>query len=88
MGEHDKTIKDRHYIHTEIQTLIQNIIPRNKAINLIMFSGELRVGAISILRVEDLEPIDMYNIYKDCTAPNSIHCFNQINRSCYRTKDY
>lgn len=64
MGEHEKTVEDRPYTHSEIQTLIQHTIPRNKAIILIMCSGGLRVGAISKMRLKDLEPIDKYNIYK------------------------
>ena len=64
MGEHEKTVEDRPYTHSEIQTLIEHASPRNKAIIQIMSSGGLRIGAISILRVKDLEPIDKYNIYK------------------------
>ena len=64
MGEHEKTVEDRPYTHSEIQTLIQHASPRNKSAILIMSSGGLRIGAISILRVRDLEPIDKYNIYK------------------------
>jgi integrase len=64
MGEYEKTVEDRPYTHSEIQTLIQHASPRNKAIILLMSSGGLRVGAISLLRIKDLEPIDKYNIYK------------------------
>ena len=64
MGEHEKTVEDRPYTHSEIQTLLQHASPRNKSAILIMSSGGLRIGAISILRVRDLEPIDKYNIYK------------------------
>jgi integrase len=64
MGEHEKTVEDRPYTHSEIQTLIQHASPRNKAIILLMSSGGLRVGAISILRIKDLEPNDNYGIFK------------------------
>ena len=64
MGEHEKTVEDRPYTPLEIQTLIEHTTPRNKAIILMMCSGGLRVGAISILRIKDLEPIDKYNIFK------------------------
>ena len=36
MGEHEKTVEDRPYTHSEIQTLIQHTLPRNKAIILLM----------------------------------------------------
>lgn len=64
MGEYEKTVEDRPYTHSEIQTLIQHASPRNKAMILLMSSAGLRIGAISILKVKDLEPIDKYNIYK------------------------
>ena len=64
MGEHEKTVEDRPYTHSEIQTLIQHTLPRNKAIILLMCSGGLRIGAVSIMRIKDLEPNDEYNIYK------------------------
>ena len=64
MGEHEKTVEDRPYTHSEIQTLIQHASPRNKAVILLMSSGGLRVGAISTLRIKDLEPNDIYGIYK------------------------
>ena len=64
MGEHEKTVEDRPYTHSEIQTLIQHASPRNKAMILLMSSAGLRIGAISTLKIKDLEPIDKYNIYK------------------------
>ena len=30
MGEHEKTVEDRPYTHSEIQTLIQHASPRKK----------------------------------------------------------
>lgn len=64
MGEHEKTVEDRPYTHSEIQTIIEHTTPRNKAIILTMCSGGLRVGAISTLRIKDVEPNDNYGIFK------------------------
>lgn len=64
MGEHEKVAEDRPYSHSEIQTLLQNTSQRNRSIILLMCSAGLRLGAIPILRVKDLEPIDKYHIYK------------------------
>ncbi|CAN5450842.1 hypothetical protein BH18THE2_BH18THE2_30660 [soil metagenome] len=64
MGEYEKTVEDRPYTHSEIQTLVQHASPRNKAIILRMSSVGLWVVAISTMRVKDLESIDEYNIYK------------------------
>jgi integrase len=44
--------------------LIQKTTPRNRGIILLMCSAGLRGGAISSLRIRDLEPIDKYQIYK------------------------
>ena len=64
MGEHEKVAEDRPYTHTEIQTLVNNTNRRNKAIILLMCSVGPRLGAVPLLRLRDLEPIDQYNIYK------------------------
>jgi integrase len=64
MGEHEKVAEDRPYTHSEIQTLIAHTTPRNRAIILLMSSAGLRLGAIPLLRIRDLEPIDKYQIYK------------------------
>jgi integrase len=63
-GEKEKQAEDRPYTHSEIQTLIQKTSPRNRAIILLMASSGLRVGAVPLLRIRDLEPIDNYSIYK------------------------
>lgn len=76
MDDHEKTVDDRPYTHSEIQTLIQHASPRNKAMILLMSSGGLRIGAISILKIKDLKPIDKYNIYK-------ISVYSRSRRSSY-----
>ena len=64
MGEHEKVAEDRPYTHSEIQKLLDHSSVRNRAMILLMSSAGLRVGALPILRLKDLEPIDQYNIWK------------------------
>ena len=63
-GEHEKVAEDRPYTHSEIQTLIAHTTHRNRAIILLMSSAGLRLGAIPILRIKDIIPIDKYQIFK------------------------
>ena len=64
MGEYEKVAEDRPYAHSEIQTLIAHTTPRNRAIILLMSSAGLRLGAIPLLRIKDIIPIEKYQIYK------------------------
>jgi integrase len=64
MGEHEKVAEDRPYTHSEVQMIIARASLRNKAIVLLMSSAGLRVGAIPLLRIKDIEPMDKYNLYK------------------------
>jgi integrase len=59
-----KSQKTRPYTHSEIQTLIAHTTPRNRAIILLMSSAGLRLGAIPLLRIRDIIPLDKYKIYK------------------------
>lgn len=70
-GEHEKEIEDRPYIHSEISTMLRNTNLRNQAIILLISSSGPRVGAIPLVRIKDLEPIDKYNIYKVTYYPSS-----------------
>jgi integrase len=65
-AEHERTAEDRPYTHSEIQTLLQHSSLRNRAMILLMASAGLRVGALPLLRIKDLEPIDTdgLKIYK------------------------
>jgi integrase len=63
-GYDEQQWEDRPYTHSEISTLIQHSSPRNRSIILLMCSSGLRVGAIPLLRIRDLEPVDKYHIYK------------------------
>jgi integrase len=66
MGEHEKVVEDRPYIHSEIRSLLDHSSVRNRAMILLMSSSGLRVGALPILRIKDLQSIDIeqYQIYK------------------------
>lgn len=69
-GEPTKS-EDRPYTHSEISAMLQNATLRNRAIILLMSSSGSRVGAIPLVRIKDLEPIDKYNIYKVTYYPQS-----------------
>jgi hypothetical protein len=62
--EREKKVEDRPYTHEEIKTLIDNTSSRNRSIILLMSSSAPRVGALPLVRIRDLEPIDNYGIYK------------------------
>jgi integrase len=64
MGEHEKVVEDRPYTHSEIQRLLDHSSVRNRAMILLMSSSGLRVGALPILRIKDLQSIEQYQIYK------------------------
>jgi integrase len=68
MGEHEKVVEDRPYTHSEIQRLLDHSSVRNRAMILLMSSSGLRVGALTILRIKDLQSIlqsiEQYQIYK------------------------
>lgn len=69
-GEPTKS-EDRPYTHSEISTMLQNTTLRNRAMLLLMSSSGPRVGAVPLVRIKDLEPIDKYNIYKVTYYPQS-----------------
>jgi integrase len=70
-GEHEKVAEDRPYTHSEVQQMISHTTFRNKAIILMLWSSGVRVGAIPLMRIRDLEPIDKYNIYRITVYPKS-----------------
>jgi integrase len=69
--EKEKVAEDRPYTRSEVKKLIDNASLRNRAIILLMASSGVRVGAIPILRIKDLEAIDKYRIYKVNVYPKS-----------------
>jgi integrase len=77
-GEHEKVADDRPYTHSEVQQMISHTSIRNRAIILMLWSSGVRVGAIPLMRIKDLEPIDQYNLYKVTVYPKS-------RKSIYRT---
>jgi integrase len=68
-GDGDGDIKP--YTHEQIQKLLDYSDPRIKVIILIMASADLRVGALSLLRVGDLTPVPKYNLYQIRVYANS-----------------
>jgi integrase len=59
MGEHEKTAEDRPYTHSEIQTLLQHSSLRDRTMIMCMCHGGLRAGALALLRLRDLIPIEV-----------------------------
>jgi integrase len=78
VGDYEKVVEDRPYNHSEIHTLIHNATLRNKALILLMASSGIRIGAIPLLRIKDLEFVDAYKIFK-------IYVYSRSKRSSYFT---
>lgn len=72
LPDHERTVEDRPYTHSEITTLLASTNVRNRGIILVMASGGLRLGAIPGLRMKDLEANDDYGIYKITVYPFSV----------------
>jgi integrase len=71
-GEREKQTEDRPYTHDEIKLLVDRAKLRNRAIILLMASSGPRVGALPLVRIRDLEPIDKYGgLYKITYYPKS-----------------
>jgi site-specific recombinase XerD len=62
--EFHNMVEDMPYTREEIKTLVDRADLRNKAIILLLASSGVKIGAISDFRIEDLEPVDRYNLYK------------------------
>lgn len=56
--------KDRGYTKIEIAKMLEKAALRCKIANLLMFTAGVRVGAITSIKIRDLEKIDKYNLYK------------------------
>jgi integrase len=56
--------KDRPYSLLEVQRMVGAADLRGKICILLMFTGGLRVGAITSLKIRDLEKIEKYQLYK------------------------
>jgi integrase len=63
-GGKKKSRKDRPYNHMEIAKMLEEADLRGKVCILLCFSAGLRVGAIPLLRIKDLEKNEKYGIYK------------------------
>jgi integrase len=64
-GKHRSVADDRPYTRSQIKTLLEYAgALRDKCIILLMASAGLRRGALPMLKIQDLTPIDSYKIYK------------------------
>ena len=63
-AKHYSVIEDKPYSREQIKTLIDAAPLRDKCIILLMSSAGLRRGALSYLRIRDLQKIDKYQLYR------------------------
>ena len=64
-GKHRSVADDRPYTRSQIKTLLEYAgALRDRCIILLMASAGLRRGALPMLKIQDLTPIDFYKIYK------------------------
>ena len=56
--------RDRPYTHYEISKMLEKADQRGKVAILLMCSSGMRVGALSTLKVRNLQKIDKYNLYR------------------------
>lgn len=56
--------KDRPYTHTEISKMLEKTDQRGRVVILLMASSGIRVGALPLLKIRNLQRIEKYNIYK------------------------
>jgi integrase len=63
-AKHYNVVEDRPYAREQIKTLVDAAPLRDKCIILVMCSAGLRRGALSYLRIRDLQKIDKYQLYK------------------------
>jgi integrase len=60
----ESTYDDRPYTREEIAQVIQSCDPRSKVAVLLLCSTGMRIGALHLLRIEDLTKIEKFNLYK------------------------
>lgn len=63
-SKHYSIVEDKPYKRGQIKVLVEAAPLRDKYIILVMCSAGLRRGALSYLRIRDLEKIAKYNLYK------------------------
>ena len=56
--------KDRPYTHLEIQKMLEKADQRGRVAILLMASTGMRVGAIPLLKIRNLERLEKYSLYK------------------------
>src|SRR5690242_4487251 len=63
-AKHYSVVEDKPYTRDQIKILVDAAPLRDKCIILLMASAGLHRGALSYLRIRDLQKIDKYNLYK------------------------
>jgi integrase len=63
-GRNTRSIRDRPYTSFEIAKMLEKADQRGRIAILLMSSSGIRVGAIPVLRIRNLERIEKFNIYK------------------------
>jgi hypothetical protein len=63
-AKHYSVVEDKPYTRDQIKIQVDAAPLRDKCIILLMASAGLRRGALSYLRIRDLQKIDKYNLYK------------------------
>jgi integrase len=56
--------RDRPYTHTEIAKMLEKADQRGRTTILLMSSAGIRVGALPLLKIRNLEKIEQYGLYK------------------------
>jgi integrase len=64
IGSRKKKIKDRAYTREEIAKMLEKADQRERLVVLLMCSSGMRVGALPLLKIRNLERIDKYAMYK------------------------
>jgi integrase len=63
-GRNRRNKRDRPYTHLEITKMLEKADQRGRVAILLMSSSGIRVGAIPLLRIRNLERIEKYQLYK------------------------
>ncbi|HZI71631.1 MAG TPA: site-specific integrase [Nitrososphaeraceae archaeon] len=63
-AKHYNIVEDKPYTREQIKTLVDAAQLRDKCMILLMCSAGLRRGALSYLRIRDLQKIDKYQLYR------------------------
>jgi integrase len=64
IGSRRKKMKDRAYTREEIVKMLEKADQRERIVVLLMASSGMRIGALPLLKIRNLERIDKYSLYK------------------------